>query len=59
MTEKEKSYAGVLYQPGDPELVADRDITVQKLYAYNNRHPLEREARRAAIRELLGAVGDN
>lgn len=45
MTEKEKSYAGILYQPGDPELVADRDITVQKLYAYNNLHPLEREAR--------------
>ena len=59
MTEKEKSYAGILYQPGDPELVADRDITVQKLYAYNNLHPLEREARRAAIRDLLGAVGDN
>ena len=38
MTEKEKSYAGILYQPGDPELVADRDITVQKLYAYNNLH---------------------
>lgn len=59
MTEKEKSYAGILYQPGDPELVADRDITAQKLYAYNNLHPLEREARRAAIRDLLGAAGDN
>ena len=57
MTEKEKSHAGLLYQPGDPELAADRDITVQKLYAYNNMHPLERDARRAAIRDLLGAVG--
>ena len=28
MTEKEKSYAGMLYQPGDPELAADRDVTV-------------------------------
>ena len=34
MTEKEKSYAGLLYQPGDPELVADRDVTVKKLYEY-------------------------
>lgn len=57
VTEKEKSHAGLLYQPGDPELAADRDITVQKLYAYNNMHPLERDARRAAIRDLLGAVG--
>ena len=32
MTEKEKSYAEMLYQPGDPELVADREITIKKLY---------------------------
>lgn len=59
MTEREKSYAGLLYQPGDPELAADRDVTVKKLYAYNNMHPLEREARQAAIRDLLGSVGEN
>jgi acetyltransferase-like isoleucine patch superfamily enzyme len=59
MTEKEKSHAGMLYQPGAPELVADRDITVKKLYDYNNLHPLNRNARQAAIRELLGKTGDN
>ena len=59
MTEKEKSYAGILYQPGDPELAADRDVTVKKLYDYNHLHPLEREARAAAIRGLLGRLGDN
>jgi maltose O-acetyltransferase len=59
MTEKEKSHAGMLYQPGDPELVADRDVTVQKLYDYNNLNPLDRNARRVAIRGLLGKVGDN
>lgn len=32
MTEKEKSYAGILYQSGNPELIADCDITVKKLY---------------------------
>lgn len=59
MTEKEKSYAGILYQPGDSELVADRDVTVKKLHAYNQIHPLEREARQEAIRDLLGSVGEN
>lgn len=59
MTEKEKSYAELLYQPGDPELVADRDLTVKKLYEYNNIHPLNRSARQAAIRDILGKVGDN
>lgn len=59
MTEKEKSHAGMLYQPGDPELVADRDVTIKKLYDYNNLHPLDREARQIAICELLGKVGEN
>lgn len=58
MTEKEKSHAGLLYQPNDPELVADRDFTVKKLYDYNNMHPLNRDARQAAIRSLFGKVGD-
>jgi len=59
MTEKEKSHAGMLYQPGDPELTAERDVTVQKLYDYNRLHPLDRAARQAAIREILGKAGEN
>lgn len=59
MTEKEKSYAEMLYQPGDAELSADRDVTVGKLYDYNNIHPLKREERRAAIKNILGKVGEN
>ncbi|MGI5895149.1 MAG: sugar O-acetyltransferase [Candidatus Merdivicinus sp.] len=59
MTEKEKSHAGMLYQPGDPELVADRDITIKKLYEYNQMNPLDREARQAAIRGILGSAGKN
>ena len=46
MTEKEKSHAGILYQPGDPELVEDRDVTIQKLYEYNKIHPLDRDAKK-------------
>ena len=59
MTEKEKSHAGMLYQPGDLELVADRRVTVQKLYDFNNLHPLDNDAKQAAIHGLLGRVGDN
>lgn len=59
MTEKEKSYAGMLYQPNDPELAADREVTVKKLYNYNNLYPLDHDMRQAAICELLGKVGDN
>lgn len=59
MTEKEKSHAGLLYQPGDPELVADRDITVKKLYDYNHIYPLDRQTRQCAIGDLLGGMGEN
>lgn len=45
MTEKEKSYAEMLYQPADAELAADRDVTVKKVYEYNNLNPLDREKR--------------
>lgn len=59
MTEKEKSYAGILYQPNDPELAADRRVTIQKLYDYNKICPLDHDARQAAIGGLLGKTGDN
>lgn len=59
MTEKEKSHAEMLYQPGDPELVADRDITIKKVYEYNNLNPLDREARSEAIKGILGKTGNN
>ena len=59
MTEREKSYAQLLYQPGDPEMAADRDVTVRKLQKYNNMDPLDRSGREAAIREILGKVGEN
>lgn len=59
MTEKEKSYAELLYQPNDPELAVDRDETIQKLRAYNAMDPLDRDGRRAAIGEILGKTGKN
>lgn len=59
MNEKEKSHAGVLYQPGDAELVADREVTVQKLYEYNQLHPLDQAEKDQGIRQILGEVGMN
>lgn len=59
MTEKEKSYAEMLYQPADPELSADRDETAKKLYHYNAINPLNRKERQEAIREIFGKTGEN
>ena len=59
MTEREKSYAELLYQPGDPELVADREVTAKKLFQYNQMNPLDRDAYQRATREILGKTGKN
>lgn len=59
MTEREKSYAQLLYRPADPELAADRDVTVRKLQEYNSMDPLDRSGREAAIHEILGKAGEN
>ena len=59
MTEREKSYAELLYQPNDPELAADRDVTVKKPREHNRMDPLDREGRQQAIRGILGKAGKN
>ncbi|MHC5267896.1 sugar O-acetyltransferase [Enterococcus sp. LJL98] len=59
MNEKEKSLAGLLYQPGESELTAEREITVQKLYEFNQLHPLDRAAKKQAIRQIFGNSGEN
>ena len=59
MTEKEKSYAELLYQPNDPELTQDRNVTVRKLQDYNNMDPLDYAGREEAIRGILGKAGKN
>ena len=59
MTEKEKSYAELLYQPNDPELTQDRNVTVRKLQDYNNMDPLDYAGREEAIHGILGKAGKN
>ena len=59
VTEKEKSHAGMLYQPADPELVSDRENTVRKLYDYNRIYPLDHEKRKSAIKEILGKTKES
>ncbi|WP_125605816.1 sugar O-acetyltransferase [Lapidilactobacillus bayanensis] len=59
LTEKEKSLAELLYQPADAALVAEREVTKQKLTAYNRLNPLDITARTMAIADLFGHAGQN
>ncbi len=59
MTEKEKMLAGMLYDPTDAELVAQR-VLARKLAARFNLTDEDQQAERMAIlRRLLGHLGEN
>ncbi|MFC6766185.1 maltose acetyltransferase domain-containing protein [Natrinema soli] len=56
-SEKEKMLDGELYDPTDPELVADRNRARDLTRRYNDTRPDEQTARREVLEDLLGSVG--
>jgi len=51
--------AGELYNPRDPELVADRERARELVRLYNQTGASDHESRKLLLRELLGSVGDS
>ena len=58
MREEEKIKAGILFCPGDPELVAIKRKTHDLNVDYNQTHEGETEKRRAILEEILGGIGE-
>ncbi len=58
-TEKEKMISGGLYNPLDPQLVAERRRARDLTHALNGTRDEEKEKRRQILRELIGTAGDN
>ena len=56
--EEEKIRAGVLFCPGDPELVAIKRKTHNLDVDYNQTHEDEFEKRDAILHEILGELGE-
>ena len=59
MREEEKIQAGVLFCPGDPELVAIKLKTHNLDVDYNQTHEDEMEKRAAILHEIIGEFGEN
>ena len=57
-SEREKMRRGELYDPEDPELVADRTHARETMGEYNRTAPTDRERRTALLEELFGTFGD-
>ena len=58
MTEKEKCALGLLYDPDDKELGAERCLCRDLCFAYNHTSPSQLERLRDMMRQLLGKTGD-
>ncbi|NDV60778.1 sugar O-acetyltransferase [Bacteroides sp. 519] len=59
MTEKEKAYAGLLYDfAGDPELQEAYSNAKNKCFEFNNIPPYQKEERDAFIKQFLGKTGN-
>lgn len=58
MTLKEKMAGGEIYFCSDPELVAEQEKCLEKLYDFNATRPSEHEKRAALLKELFASVGE-
>lgn len=59
MTEKEKMHSGDIYQPGDPSIMAEQLVYVDKMMEYNATPHSQSGKREALLKELFAEVGEN
>ncbi len=58
MTERERMAAGLIYNPWEPEISADQDVCLERLYDYNATRPMEKEKRAALLKQMFGRIGE-
>ena len=59
MTEREKIHSGDIYQPGDPEIMAEQVRYLDMLKEYNAISHLEQEKRDAMLKRMFAQIGEN
>ena len=58
MTNREAMEAGLVYDPGDREIVDEQLETMEKMYDYNLTRPQEQEKRQKLLKEMFAACGE-
>lgn len=56
-TEKENMLSGSYYNPGDEELIKERDYAKDLLFEFNHTRPGEKEKRHRILKQLILAKG--
>ena len=59
MTQKERMLAGLIYDPGDEEIMAEQVQCQERMYDFNACRPSEGAKREACMKAMLGDVGEN
>lgn len=58
MTELEKMKAGLLFDPGDPEIIAIQGPLLDKLWAFNQLKPSQMREKEAYMKEVFAECGE-
>jgi len=58
MTEREKIHSGKIYQPSDPDIMAEQWVYFDKVNVYNNLPHIPMEPREKMLREMFAEVGE-
>lgn len=59
MTNKERMAAGLIYDPGDENILNEQAQCLELLYDFNATRPSEGEKRQALMKKMFGALGEN
>ena len=58
MNMKEKMHTGALYLPTDPEIAAEQQVCLDRLYDYNHTRPTEAARRAELLRGMFAEIGE-
>lgn len=51
--------SGRIYVPGDPDIMAEQAICLEKLWYFNNTKPSEMEKRNEMLKDMFAQIGEN
>lgn len=59
MTQYERMVKGLLYDPGDPEILREQAPFADRLWAFNQLRPSDEEAKQAYMHEVFASCGED
>lgn len=59
MTDRERMEAGLIYDPGDEDILTEQGKCLELLYEFNMTRPSEPEKRTELLKKMFGKIGKN